>query len=67
MQVDASAKWPGLALFGSALIWLLLGGTLQLIAAIQLHTPTFLVDCAWFTYGRIAPAAQNALFMSAST
>ena len=61
MQVDASAKWPGLALFGSALFWLLLGGTLQLIAAIQLHTPTFLAECAWFTYGRLTPAAQNAL------
>ena len=61
MEIDASAKWPGLALFGSALFWLLLGGTLQLVAAIQLHTPAFLADCAWFTYGRIAPAAQNAL------
>ena len=61
MEIDASAKWPVLVFFGSALLWLLLGGGLQLIAAIQLHTPAFLSGCAWFTHGRLAPAAQNAL------
>jgi cytochrome c oxidase cbb3-type subunit 1 len=61
MEIDASAKWPVLFFFGSALIWLILGGALQLISAIQLHTPTFLADCVWFTHGRITPAAQNAL------
>ncbi len=61
MEIDASAKWPVLVFFGAALFWLLLGGALQLVAAIQLHTPEFLPQSAWFTYGRIAPAAQNAL------
>lgn len=59
--IDASAKWPVLAFFGSALVWLLAGGALQLVASIQLHTPAFLADCEWFTHGRVAPAAQNAL------
>ena len=27
------------------------GGALQLIASIQLHTPSFLAGCAWTTYG----------------
>lgn len=61
MEIDASAKWPVLVFFGSALLWLIVGGALQLIASIQLHTPTFLAQCVWFTYGRVAPAAQNAL------
>ena len=61
MEIDASAKWPVLIFFGSALAWLLLGGALQLIASIQLHTPGFLSECLAFTYGRVAPAAQNAL------
>lgn len=61
MEIDASAKWPVLTFFASALGWLLLGGALQLIASIQLHTPSFLSECVWFTYGRLAPAAQNAL------
>jgi len=60
-EIDASAKWPVLVFFGSALLWLILGGALQLAATIQLHTPTFLADCVWFTHGRLAPAAQNAL------
>lgn len=61
MEIDASAKWPVLVFFGSAVLWLILGGALELAAAIQLHTPTFLATCAWFTHGRLAPAAQNAL------
>ena len=60
-EIDASAKWPVLVFLGSALFWLLLGGALELAAAIQLHTPTFLSECVWFTHGRLAPAAQNAL------
>ena len=61
MEIDASAKWPVLFFFGSALLWLLLGGVMQLAAAMQLHQPGFLSDCEWCTYGRLAPAAQNAL------
>ena len=61
MEIDASAKWPVLVFFGSALVWLLVGGAMQLAAAIQLHTPAFLAECEWFTHGRLAPAAQNAL------
>jgi cytochrome c oxidase cbb3-type subunit I len=61
LEIDASAKWPVLCFFGSALAWLLLGGVMQLAAAIQLHTPAFLAGCEWTTHGRLAPAAQNAL------
>ena len=60
-EIDASAKWPVIVFFGSALFWLLVGSALQLVASIQLHTPAFLADCEWFTHGRVAPAAQNAL------
>lgn len=60
-EIDASAKWPVLVFLGSSLLWLILGGALSLAANIQLHTPGFLSACAWFTHGRLAPAAQNAL------
>ena len=60
-EIDASARWPVLVFFGSAALWLVIGSALQLVASIQLHTPTFLADCEWFTHGRVAPAAQNAL------
>src|ERR1700712_1321242 len=60
-EIDASAKWPVLVFFGSAIGWLLFGGALQLIASIQLHSPAFLAACPWTTHGRLVPAAQNAL------
>jgi cytochrome c oxidase cbb3-type subunit 1 len=60
-EIDASARWPVVAFLGAGLFWLIAGGALQLAANIQLHTPAFLADCAWFTHGRLAPAAQNAL------
>ncbi len=61
LEIDASAKWPVIVFLGSALLWLLLGGLMQLAAAIQLHSPGFLDACEWVTHGRLAPAAQNAL------
>lgn len=60
-EIDASAKWPVLVFFSQALAWLLIGGALQLIAAIQLHTPDFLGSCEWFTYGRVTAAASFVL------
>ncbi len=60
-EIDASAKWPVLVFVSQALAWLLIGGALQLIAAIQLHTPEFLASCEWFTHGRVAAAAQHVL------
>lgn len=60
-EIDTSAKWPVLVLFGSALAWLLVGGGLELLASIQLHNPAFLADCEWFTHGRLTAAAQNSL------
>ncbi|MFA6135194.1 MAG: cbb3-type cytochrome c oxidase subunit I [Phycisphaerae bacterium] len=61
MEIDASAKWPVLFIFAHALAWLIVGGALELASVIQLHTPAFLATCEWFTHGRLAPAAQNAL------
>jgi cytochrome c oxidase cbb3-type subunit 1 len=60
-EIDASSRWPVVTFLGAGLLWLIVGGALQLAANIQLHTPAFLADCAWFTHGRLAPAAQNAL------
>ncbi|MDQ5978854.1 MAG: cytochrome c oxidase cbb3-type subunit, partial [Verrucomicrobiota bacterium] len=60
-EIDASARWPVTVFLVSGLLWLIAGGAMQLAANIQLHTPTFLADCEWFTHGRLAPAAQNAL------
>lgn len=60
-RVDASCRWPLLALFGGAAGWLFLGSALALIGSIKFHSPEFLAARAWLGYGRVHPAAQCAL------
>ena len=59
--IDASCRVPLLALFGGAALWLVIGSVLAMIASIKFHAPDFLADCPWLTYGRVQPAADNAL------
>jgi cytochrome c oxidase cbb3-type subunit 1 len=60
-QIDASLRVPLLALFGGAALWLVVGSVLALIASIKFHAPDFLASCPVLTYGRVQPAADNAL------
>lgn len=60
-QIDASCRLPLFALFGGAAVWLALASVLGLIASIKFHSPNFLADSAWLTYGRVHPAGLNAL------
>lgn len=60
-EIDRSCCVPLLALFGGAALWLVVGSVLGLIASIKFHAPDFLADCAWLTYGRLQPAADDAL------
>jgi cytochrome c oxidase cbb3-type subunit 1 len=59
--VDASLRVPLLVLFGGAALWLVVGSVLGLIASIKFHAPDFLANCPWLTYGRVQPAADDAL------
>lgn len=58
--IDTQARGPLLLLIGSGLVWLLASGVLSLIAALQLHTPGFLADCPFFTYGHTQAMAETA-------
>lgn len=60
-ELDASCRLPLLALFGGAAFWLLVSSVFALIASIKFHGPGFLADQPWLTYGRVRPAAWNAL------
>jgi cytochrome c oxidase cbb3-type subunit 1 len=60
-EIDRSCCVPLLALFGGAALWLVVGSVLGMIASIKFHAPDFLANCAWLTYGRVQPAADNAL------
>ncbi len=60
-EIDRSCCVPLLALFGGAALWLVVGSVFGLIASIKFHAPDFLANCAWLTYGRLQPAADDAL------
>ncbi len=60
-KVDASLRLPVLIFFGSAALWLVVGTFLAAVALTKLVWPQFLDGPAFLTYGRIAPAAVNAL------
>lgn len=60
-RIDATLRAPVLLLIASGLIWTVISGALGLISSFKLQNPGFLADCAWFTYGRTAPAALDAL------
>src|SRR5436190_15217664 len=59
--LNASCRLPLLTMFGSAAIWLVIASTFGLIASIKFHSPNFLADTQWLTYGRVRPAYTNAL------
>ncbi|WP_222615303.1 cbb3-type cytochrome c oxidase subunit I [Persicimonas caeni] len=59
--IDRSARGPVLLFFVTGVLWLLAGSLLALIASIKLHTPGFLDDAAWLTFGRVRPAHLNTM------
>lgn len=58
--IDSQARGPLLLLIGSGVVWLVVSGILALITSIQLHSPQFLADCAWLTYGRAEAMRETA-------
>jgi cytochrome c oxidase cbb3-type subunit 1 len=59
-EIDASCRCPVLSLFVHAAFWLLVASVLGMIATLKFHAPNLLAKCAWFTYGRVHPAAMDA-------
>lgn len=57
--IDASTKAPALFFLISSVLWLLAGTVFALIASIKLHTPEFLGDVEWLTFGRARTAHLN--------
>jgi cytochrome c oxidase cbb3-type subunit 1 len=57
---DSASSCTLLFLLASALGWLILGGLLALLAALQLHNPGFLASCRFLTYGRVTVMAETA-------
>jgi cytochrome c oxidase cbb3-type subunit 1 len=60
-EIDASCRVPLLALFNCAALWLALGLALELLASLTFHMPEKFGGCAFLTYGRLVPAANDLL------
>jgi cytochrome c oxidase cbb3-type subunit I len=58
--IDSQARGPLLLLLGSGILWLVLSGVFAIIASIQLHSPQFLTDCPWLTFGRTQALRETA-------
>jgi cytochrome c oxidase cbb3-type subunit 1 len=42
-------------------VWLVASSVFALIASIKFHSPNFLADIGWLTYGRVRPASNHTL------
>ncbi|MDE3067732.1 MAG: cbb3-type cytochrome c oxidase subunit I [Verrucomicrobiota bacterium] len=60
-EIDASCRVSLLALFVGAAFWLVVASVLGLIASLNFHMPEAFANCPWLTYGRVQPAADDAL------
>jgi cytochrome c oxidase cbb3-type subunit 1 len=58
--IDTQARFPLLLLLGSGIVWLVVSGILAVVTSIQLHSPHFLADCEWFTFGRSQALRETA-------
>jgi cytochrome c oxidase cbb3-type subunit I len=59
--IDASCRVPLLALFGVASVWLIVGLALAILASLTFHKPEMFGNCPFLTYGRVQPAANDAI------
>jgi cytochrome c oxidase cbb3-type subunit I len=58
-DIDGSCRLPLFAIFLCSAVWLLIGSVFGLIASLKFHSPDFLANSAWLTYGRVRPAYLN--------
>jgi cytochrome c oxidase cbb3-type subunit 1 len=57
--IDASCRVPLLPLLGGAVLWLVVGFVLAILASLNFHG--LFVNCPCLTYGRVQPAANDAI------
>jgi cytochrome c oxidase cbb3-type subunit I len=60
-EIDVSCRGSLVLLFGCGLAWLLVGSLLALLTSWKMHSPEFLGDISWLTFGRVRAAHLNAV------
>src|SRR3982750_1198456 len=59
--IDASTRVPVLMFYASAVAWLLLGTVLAFFTSFELHSPDWLSNVSFLSWGRIRPAHLNVM------
>ncbi|MFL6584137.1 MAG: cbb3-type cytochrome c oxidase subunit I [Chthoniobacterales bacterium] len=59
--IDASTRVPVLMFYSSAVIWLLIGTLLGAFVSFRMHTPDWLSNVSYLTWGRIRPVHMNVM------
>jgi cytochrome c oxidase cbb3-type subunit 1 len=59
--VDASTRTPVLMFYFTAIGWLLFGTLFGFLTSIRMHTPDWLSDVSFLTWGRIRPVHMNVM------
>src|SRR2546428_10105941 len=58
-RIDASTRVPVLMFYASAMVWLLIGTLLAGFVSFKLHSPDWLSDVSFLTWGRLRPVHMN--------
>src|SRR5258708_8282144 len=58
-RIDASTRVPVLMFYASAMVWLLIGTLLAGFVSFRLHSPDWLSDVSFLTWGRLRPVHIN--------
>jgi cytochrome c oxidase cbb3-type subunit 1 len=59
--IDRSLSHPVMMFFIKAAVWLMFSLLFGLLSSIKLHSPDFLDECSWLTYGRLRAAHIDTL------
>src|SRR5438045_9609069 len=60
-RIDASTRVPVLMFYASAMAWLLIGTLLAGFVSFKLHSPDWLTDVSFLTWGRLLPVQINVM------
>jgi cytochrome c oxidase cbb3-type subunit 1 len=59
--IDASTRVPVLMFYASAIVWLLIGTVLAGFVSFKMHSPDWLSNVAFLTWGRLRPVHMNVM------
>ncbi|HWY52166.1 MAG TPA: cbb3-type cytochrome c oxidase subunit I [Chthoniobacterales bacterium] len=60
-RIDASTRVPVLMFYASAMVWLLIGTLLAGFVSFKLHSPDWLSDFSFLTWGRLRPVHMDVM------